>query len=149
MKNFLADELERVNKLIVKTQEDIDEYFSLLKENFLYYHKSVLYSLYKSQHLITEYKRQKEELETLNIEIGDETMGNIETIKDGIEKYVNFCQSQVRECERKLLYTTPGTTTNEFVNLNEKFMIEVNQELRKYYNICINRSTKYFVSLWL
>ena len=58
MKNFLADELERVNKLIVKPQEDIDEYFSLLKENFLYYHKSVLYSLYKSQHLITEFKRQ-------------------------------------------------------------------------------------------
>ena len=145
MKNFLADELERVNKLIVKTQEDIDEYFSLLKENFLYYHKSVLYSLYKSQHLITEYKRQKEELETLNIEIGDETMDNIETIKDGIEKYGNFCQSQVREYERKLLYTTPGTTTNEFVNLNEKFMIEVNQELRKYYNICISRSAKYII----
>ena len=145
MKNFLADELERVNKLIVKTQEDIDEYFSLLKENFLYYHKSVLYSLYKSQHLIAEYKRQKEELETLNSEIGDEIMDNIEKIKDGMEKYANFCQSQVSEIERKLLYTTPGTTTNEFVNLNEKFMIEVNQDLRKYYNICISRSAKYII----
>ena len=143
MKNFLADELERVNKIIVKTQEDIDEYFSLLKENFLYYHKSVLYSLYKSQHFITEYERQKEELETLNREIGDETMDNIEKIQNEIDKYISFCKFQVSEIERKLLNTTPLTTTNEFVNLNEKIKIEVKQELRKYYNGCISRSSIY------
>ena len=143
MKNFLADELERVNKLIVKTQEDIDEYFSLLKENFLYYHKSVLYSLYKSQHFITEYERQKEELETLNREIGDETMDSIEKIQNEIDKYISFCKFQVSEIERKLLNTTPLTTTNEFVNLNEKIKIEVKQELRKYYNGCISRSSIY------
>ena len=133
MKKFLAEELERVNKLIVKTQEDIEGYFNLLKENFLYYHKSVLYSLYKSQHLITEYKLQKEELETLHSEISDDT----------IDKYISFCKFQVSEIERKLLYTTPLTTTNEFVNLNEKIKIEIKQELRKYYNVCISRSSKY------
>ena len=135
MKNFLAEELERVNNLIVKTQEDIEGYFNLLKENFLYYHKSVLYSLYKSQHLITEYKRQKEELQTLHSEISNDT----------IDKYITFCKFQVSEIERKLLYTTPLTTTNEFVNLNEKIKIEVKQELRKYYNVCINRSSKYLI----
>lgn len=145
MKNFLANELERVNKLIVTTQEDIEGYFSLLKENFLYYHKSVLYSLYKSQHLITEYERQKEELETLNREIDDETMDNIEKIQDEIGKYIHFCKFQVSEIERKLLYTTPLTTTNEFVNLDEKIKIEVKQELRKYYNICISKSSKYII----
>lgn len=133
MKKFLAEELERVNKLILKTQEDIEGYFNLLKENFLYYHKSVLYSLYKSQHLITEYKLQKEELETLHSEISDDT----------IDKYISFCKFQVSEIERKLLYTTPLTTTNEFVNLNEKIKIEIKQELRKYYNVCISRSSKY------
>ena len=143
MKKFLADELERVNKLIVKTQEDIEGYFNLLKENFLYYHKSVLYSLYKSQHLITEYKRQKEELETLHSDISDDTMDNIENIQNEIEKYISFCKFQVSEIERKLLYTTPLTTTNEFVNLNEKIKIEIKQELRKYYNVCISRSSKY------
>ena len=143
MKNFLAKELERVNKRLVETQKDIDEYFSLLKENFLFYHKSVLYSLYKSQHFITEYERQKEELETLNREIGDETMDNIEKIQNEIDKYISFCKFQVSEIERKLLYTTPLTTTNEFVNLNEKIKIEVKQELRKYYNGCISRSSIY------
>lgn len=143
MKNFLANELERVNKRLVETQKDIDEYFSLLKENFLFYHKSVLYSLYKSQHFITEYERQKEELETLNREIGDETMDNIEKIQNEIDKYISFCKFQVSEIERKLLYTTPLTTTNEFVNLNEKIKIEVKQELRKYYNGCISRSSIY------
>lgn len=133
MKNFLAEELERVNKLIVTTQEDIEGYFNLLKENFLYYHKSVLYSLYKSQHLITEYKRQKEELQTLHSEISNDT----------IDKYITFCKFQVSEIERKLLNTIPFTTTNEFVNLNEKIKIEVKQELRKYYNVCISRSSKY------
>lgn len=143
MKNFLANELERVNKRLVETQKDIDEYFSLLKENFLFYHKSVLYSLYKSQHFITEYERQKEELETLNREIGDETMDNIEKIQNEIDKYISFCKFQVSEIERKLLNTTPFTTTNEFVNLNEKIKIEVKQELRKYYNGCISRSSIY------
>lgn len=143
MKNFLAKELERVNKRLVETQKDIDEYFSLLKENFLFYHKSVLYSLYKSQHFITEYERQKEELETLNREIGDETMDNIEKIQNEIDKYISFCKFQVSEIERKLLNTTPLTTTNEFVNLNEKIKIEVKQELRKYYNGCISRSSIY------
>ena len=143
MKNFLAKELERVNKRLVETQKDIDEYFSLLKENFLFYHKSFLYSLYKSQHFITEYERQKEELETLNREIGDETMDNIEKIQNEIDKYISFCKFQVSEIERKLLNTTPLTTTNEFVNLNEKIKIEVKQELRKYYNGCISRSSIY------
>lgn len=145
MKNFLAEELERVNKLIVTTQEDIDGYFNLLKENFLYYHKSVLYSLYKSQHLITEYKLQKEELETLNREIDDDTMDNIGKIQNEIDKYISFCKFQVSEIERKLFYTTPLTTTNEFVNLDEKIKIEVKQELRKHYNICISRSSKYLM----
>lgn len=135
MKNFLAEELERVNNLIVKTQEDIEGYFNLLKENFLFYHKSVLYSLYKSQHFITEYKRQKEELETLHSEISNDT----------IDKYIAFCKFQVNEIERKLLNTIPFTTTNEFVNLNEKIKIEVKQELRKYYNVCISRSSKYLI----
>lgn len=145
MKKFLAEELERVNKLIVTTQEDIDGYFNLLKENFLYYHKSVLYSLYKSQHLITEYERHKEELETLNREIDDDTMDNIGKIQNEIDKYIHFCKFQVSEIERKLFYTTPSTTTNEFVNLNEKIKIEVKQELRKYYNVCISRSSKYLI----
>lgn len=145
MKKFLAEELERVNKLIVTTQEDIEGYFNLLKENFLYYHKSVLYSLYKSQHLITEYERQKEELETLNREIDDDTMDNIGKIQNEIDKYIHFCKFQVSEIERKLFYTTPSTTTNEFVNLNEKIKIEVKQELRKYYNVCISRSSKYLI----
>ena len=60
-----------------------------------------------------------------------------------IDKYISFCKFQVSEIERKLLNTTPLTTTNEFVNLNEKIKIEVKQELRKYYNGCISRSSIY------
>lgn len=145
MKNYLAKELERVNKLIEMCNQYNEEWFGLLKENFLYYHKRVLYNLYKIQHLAKEYEREKEELLTYKRDISDDTMDNIETIQCEILKYHNFCKFRVNECERKLFYTTPNTTTNDFINLEEKIKIEVLQDIRKYYNIRITQSSKYIL----